>query len=221
MAIDERAIMEAVLGLPLSGNEEGLIPAFGLYLTKHPADYYNRSSFGLLTAFVRERPELEEDAIALLTEAGHVCSFHTFGGIMSSVEWDAVVRPMLSCREDWLRGMLAIVNTFGWGLYHIESLIPSEKLVLSLERSYEAVGYLESYCQARSPRCFLAQGGGAGLMNLIYQGDILTRPSLTEAYYEEVFGNPQSFRARETRCLAMGHERCEIIVERMTAPPQT
>ena len=106
MAVDVRAITEAVAGLDFKGNEEGLVPAFGLYLTSHCADYYNRVSYGLLGAFRRELPELEEDAIALLTEAGHVCAFNTFGGIMMSVEWDAVVRPMLSCREDWVHGMI-------------------------------------------------------------------------------------------------------------------
>jgi len=120
MAIEQRVITEAVAGLGFSGNEEGLIPAFGLYLTKHPADYYNRISYGLLGAFARENPELEEDAIALLTEAGHVCAFHTFGGIMSSVEWDAVVMPMIQSLEDWVYGMVAVVNAFGWGYYEIK-----------------------------------------------------------------------------------------------------
>jgi hypothetical protein len=215
MPVDERAILEAVASLPLAGNEEGLIPAFGLHLTHHPADHYNRISFGLLGAFAREHSDLAEDAIALLVEAGHVCSFHTFGGVMSSVEWDAVVRPMLSTREDWVFGMVAVMNALGWGEYRVTSLEPGERLVLELTSSYEAAGHLESYGKAESPRCFLARGGAAGLMNLIYQGDILARPALTEAHYIEVFGHPRSFRAKETRCLATGDDRCEIVAERM------
>jgi hypothetical protein len=215
MAVDQRAITEAVAGLGFAGNEEGLIPAFGLYLTKHQADYYNRISYGLLGAFARENPELEEDAIALLTEAGHVCAFHTFGGIMSSVEWDAVVMPMLSGREDWVYGMIGVLNALGWGHYGVKALSPGERLVVEASESYEASGHLESYGKATSPRCFLAAGGVAGLMNLVYQGDILARPALTEDLYLEVFGHPKSFRARETRCLAMGHDRCEIVAERM------
>lgn len=214
MAVAERIVTEAVAGLELKGNEEGLIPAFGLYLTKHFADYYNRISYGLLGAFIRELPELEEDAIALLTEAGHVCSFHTFGGIMVSVEWDAVVMPMIETREDWVKGMIGVVNALGWGRYRLQELVPNERLVLQIDDSYEAAGVLEGYGKAAHPRCYLASGGAAGLMNLLYQGDITKRPPLTEEYYHEVFGDPRSFRARETRCLAMGDPHCEIIVER-------
>ncbi len=217
MAINERVVTEAVAGLELKGNEEGLIPAFGLYLTKHFADYYNRISYGLLGAFIRELPELEEDAISLLTEAGHVCAFHTFGGIMVSVEWDAVVLPMIQTREDWARGMVAVINALGWGRYRLAELVPNERLVLEVEHSYEAVGALEGYGKSSHPRCYLASGGGAGLMNLLYQGDITKRPALTDEYYQEVFGHSRSFRARETRCLAMGDSHCEIVVERQHA----
>lgn len=214
MAIEQRVITEAVAGLGFSGNEEGLIPAFGLYLTKHPADYYNRISYGLLGAFARENPELEEDAIALLTEAGHVCAFHTFGGIMSSVEWDAVVMPMIQSLEDWVYGMVAVVNAFGWGHYEIKQLEPDTRLVVEAKFSYEASGHLESYGRAKSPRCFLASGGAAGLMNLVYHANIAKRPALTEDFYLEVFGHRRSFRAKEMRCIAMGDEACEIVAER-------
>jgi hypothetical protein len=214
MAVDERIVTEAVAGLELNGNEEGLIPAFGLYLTKHFADYYNRISYGLLGAFIRELPELEEDAIALLTEAGHVCSFHTFGGIMLSVEWDAVVKPMIETREDWVKGMIGVINALGWGRYRLRELVPGEHLVMQINDSYEAAGLLEGYGRAAHPRCYLASGGAAGLMNLLYQGDVTKRPVLNDDYYHEVFGHAQSFRARETRCLAMGDSHCEIIVER-------
>lgn len=215
MAIDERVIVEAVSGMSLAGNEEGLIPAFGLYLTNHYADFYNRISFGVLGALVRENPELTEDAIALLTEAAHVCAFHTFGGVMVSVEWDALVQPMIDSREDWVRGMVAVVNALGWGRFRVAELAPGERLVATVSDSYEASGYLESYPRADGPRCFLANGGMAGLMNLVYQGDITRRPALTEELYREVFGHPRSFRSRERLCAAKGDSHCEFIVERM------
>jgi hypothetical protein len=89
--------------------------------------------------------------------------------------------------------------------------------VLEIEHSYEAMGVLEGYGKAKHPRCYLAAGGGAGLMNLLYQGDITKQPALTDDYYHEVFGHPRSFRSRETRCLAMGDSHCEIVVERQHA----
>ena len=80
--------------MPLPVNGEGLIPAFGVYVTRMYADYYNRISF----AFEREMVALGgregvAAAASLLVEAGHVCAFHTMGGVMISPEWDA-----LSCR---------------------------------------------------------------------------------------------------------------------------
>jgi hypothetical protein len=217
MAIDARAITEAVAGLPLVGDEEGLIPAFGLHLTRHFADYYNRISFGLLADFARQAPELGEDAAALMIEAGHVCSFHTFGGIMSSVEWDAVVRPMIERREDWIHGMVAVVNALGWGRWSVAELSPGERLRIEIHDSYEATGFIRDYPRADGPRCFLATGGVAGLMNLLYEGDITASLALTEAQYLSVFRSPRSFRAREVRCLAMGHPHCEVIAERLGA----
>ena len=215
MAIEERVIVEAVAGMALAGNEEGLIPAFALYLTNHCADFYNRISFGVLGALVRESPELTEDAALLLTEAAHVCAFHTFGGIMASVEWDALVQPMIESREDWVFGMVAVVNALGWGRYRVAELVPGERLVVELSDGYESSGFLESYPRADGPRCFLANGGMAGLMNLVYQGDITRRPTLTEEFYREVFGHPRSFRSRERLCAAKGDSRCEFVVERM------
>ena len=35
MSVDNDAIVRAVSGLTLQGNEDGLIPAFSLYLTRH------------------------------------------------------------------------------------------------------------------------------------------------------------------------------------------
>jgi hypothetical protein len=48
--VNREGITQAVVGMPLAGNAQGMIPAFGVYLTRMYADYYNRISF----AFERE-----------------------------------------------------------------------------------------------------------------------------------------------------------------------
>ena len=209
MAIDERAVIEAVAGLQIAGNDEGLIPAFGLYLTRHLADYYNRISFE--TAHRLDHGSLADDVRALLVEAGHGCAFNTFGGIMKSAEWDAVVRPMIESREDWVRGMVAVVNAFGWGRWQIRDLEPGQSLTVRITDSYEAAGYVRDYGASDRPRCYLAAGGVAGLMNLLYVGDITTRPALDEAYYRELFRGPARFVADEVACAAAGAPACEIV----------
>ena len=213
MAINERAIVEAVAGLGIAGNDEGLIPAFGLYLTRHMADYYNRISYATARRLERTS-EVANDARDLLVEAGHVCAFNTFGGIMKSAEWEAVVAPMLEVPEDWIRGMVAVVNAFGWGRWSVAELVPRERLVITIEDSYEASGYLRDYGTSDRPRCYLASGGVAGLMNLLYIGDITSRPELDEAYYVKLFGRGDRYVASEVRCAAMGHARCELVAGR-------
>ena len=42
---EETKIIEAVHGLGLSGDDEGIIEAFGVLLTNNYADYYNTLSF--------------------------------------------------------------------------------------------------------------------------------------------------------------------------------
>lgn len=214
MAIDEAKVVAAVSGLGITGNEEGLIPAFGLYLTQHLADYYNRISFALARELESSSAEVVDDARALLVEAGHVCAFNTFGGIMQSAEWDAVVAPMIENREDWIRGMVAVINAFGWGRWQIESLVPGKELRVTLTDSYEATGWLRDYPQSAHPRCYLATGGVAGLMNLLYVGDATSRPVLDDAYYVRLFRGGERFEGEEVSCIARGDARCVLEARR-------
>jgi len=95
--IDEPAILEALVKLPLTGNEEGLIPAFGVYLTRMYSNYYNLISYGFEELLIKKKgPHMKKVSRPLLVEAGHVCAFNTFGGIMESPEWYGLVVPMKS-----------------------------------------------------------------------------------------------------------------------------
>ena len=215
MAVDNDAVVKAVSGLQLIGNEEGLIPAFGLYLTRHYADYYNRISFEYLHQAESGSSDLSDRARDALVEAGHICAFNTFGGIMLSQEWDAVVGPMLETREDWVRGIVAVINALGWGVWKVDGITPNEQLEVSIANSYESEGYLSSYDARKSGGvCFLATGGVAGIMNLLYHGDITKRPSLDEAYYQALFGGAGRFKARETECRAAGAAKCRFVAQR-------
>ena len=214
MSVDGKRITQAVAGLPLSGNEEGLIPAFGLYLTRHYAPYYNAISYAYLHHAREEGSEALEEARTGLVEAGHICAFNTFGGIMLSQEWEAVVGPMLETRTDWVHGMVAVVNALGWGRWNVESCSESE-LSIAIDNSYESTGYLDAFGASKvGPICFLAQGGVAGIMNLLFHGDITARPALTPAYYEDLFGSEDGFAAREVACRATGAERCRFTAAR-------
>lgn len=210
-SVDEPAILAALATLDFAGNEEGLIPRFGVMLTDHFANFYNRISF----EFTRRMADtgLLEGAEDLLTEAGLRCAFHTFGGIMTSAEWDAVIRPQCKTREDWVHGMVATVNALGWGTWRVIELAP-DRLVLRIYDDYESCGYLGMYGRAERPVSHLAAGGAAGLMNLVYVAGIAERPVLDYACYAGVFESAERFSSQSARSMAMGDGYTELVVSR-------
>lgn len=213
--IDEEAIIRAVGGLPLEGNEEGSIPAFGVYLTRHYTNYLNLISYEFERLLQASRGAIgAEVAATMLTEAGHVCIFNTAGGIMCSPEWYGLVVPAIKSREDWMHGIVAVFNALGFGRWQVQELQPGERLVLRIYDGYESNGYLAQYGTSEAPKCYLATGGAAGLMNLLYHGDITQRPALSDTYYRELFRSPRSFEAAETQCRAKGDPYCEFLALR-------
>lgn len=208
--VDRQAITRAIAGMPIAGDGRGLIPAFGVLLTRMYADYYNRISF----EFENQLKEVTgaqglEVARSLLVEAGHVCAFNTFGGIMTSTEWDAMILPSLTTREDWVAAVLAVANAFGWGVWRAIEVTP-ERGLFRVYNDYESVGYQRMYRSSDHPISYLATGGAAGLMNLVYVGDISSRPELTEGFYNQLFKGPNVFVARQTRCQAQGDPYSEF-----------
>lgn len=211
--VDEAAVIEAVAGLDLTGNDDGLIPAFGLYLTRNYADFYNKVSFRFRRR-VAEELSSQEIADELLVETGHRCGFHTFGGIMTSPEWDAVVGPMLESSADWIHGIVAVINALGWGIWRVAELVPGERLVIRVYDCYESIGYRRWFGRAETPVEFLVQGGAAALMNLVYYGDIATRDGVEKSLYSELFEGRGGFDAELTRSVATGDDVVEVVVTR-------
>jgi hypothetical protein len=215
-SVDEAAIVAACSQLPLAGNAEGKIDAFGVSLTRHYANYYNLISF----RFDQQMMSLAGEAAALaarmlLVEAGHVCAFNTFGGIMESAEWDALIAPQCKTRQDWAYGLVSVVNALGWGRWSIAELDPGRRLEVVVDGSYESSGYLGLYGTSTTPRCYLATGGTAGVMNLLYNADITQRPNLTPEFYAKTFKSGALFTATEVECRAMGASQCRFIAERL------
>ncbi len=215
-SVDEGAIITACGGLPLGGTVEGKIEAFGVSLTRQYANYYNLLSY----RFDQQMESIAGPAAAtaarlLLVEAGQVCAFHTFGGIMESAEWEGLIKPMIKTQEDWVYGMVSVVNALGWGRWSVAALTPGERLELVVDGSYESNGYLAGFGASTTPRCYLDTGATSGLMNLIYHADIMSRPALTPALYEKTFRDGRFFVAREVECRTMGAKACRFVAERL------
>ncbi|PSQ19262.1 hypothetical protein BRD00_03230 [Halobacteriales archaeon QS_8_69_26] len=213
LEVDEKAIIEAVADLDLSGNEDGLIPRFGLYLTRNYADYYNKSSFRFMKAVEREMGSLGP-AETLLKETGHICGFHTFGGIMTSPEWEAVVEPQIDSLQGWVHGMVAIINALGWGVWRVEELVPDDRLVVRAYNAYESTGHLRWFGESEDPVEFLVQGGASALMNLVYYGDIAERDSTSKELYYKLFKEKGGFDAEFTHSIAAGDDYVRVEVTR-------
>jgi V4R domain len=202
--VDYEGIFGALTGMEIAGNDEGMIPAFGVYLTRHYANYYNRISFEFERAMIAKAgQDGQRVAEPLLIEAGHVCAFNTFGGIMTSSEWDALIRPSLKSKEDWVHGMVAAVNALGWGRWQV-TRVSKQEAEFVLHDDYESVGYLGMYGKADHPVSYLAEGGVTGVMDLVYQGDIEDKPELTPAFYDRLFKSDDSYKAERLTSQAMG-----------------
>lgn len=218
-AVDEAAIIEAVSGLPLFGKsgleDTGLIDAFGVVLTNHFADYYNHISYESYYGMLNAGMPLAQTQ-DVFVQGGHICAFNTFGGIMSSPEWDAVVRPMCRNDEDWIHGMIAIVNALGWGIWRVEKIVPGRELIIRSYNSYEGVGYRRMYPIADDPQLsFLVMGGVQGLAHLFWKIDIKERPKLNQEFYTTVFNSPENkFSVKQTHAIAAGHEYDRVVAWR-------
>lgn len=195
--VDEQAIIDALVDMPIHGGTDGLISAFNLYLANTPADFYNVVCIRFVEEM--EKVNLGTAARSQLVHDAETCGMHTFRGIIASPEWEASVGPMIKQDGDTLYGIIAVSNALGWGNWHVLEHTPSESLQLQSMNGYEACGYLAHRGVAKQPVCHMLTGVAAGIMELVY-GEGLAR---------ERFGQFQSF---EQTCRCCERPSCTFIV---------
>ncbi len=214
--IDEAKIVAVLQEMSLQGGAEtGLIEAFGAVLTNHFADYYNRISYESYFALC-EAGIPEEDSKEMFIQAGHICAFNTFGRIMQSPEWYSLVVPMCANKEDWLHGMIAVLNGLGWGIYRIEKIVAEDEFIVRVYNSYEGVSYRRMYSKTDDRNIsFLAMGAVIGLVHLLWKVDIRNKPELTQEFYVEQFNHPDnSYMIEQTHAIAAGDEYDRFVVSK-------
>ena len=136
MAIDRQKIINDLSSLRISGNSEGLIPAFGVLVQQMPAQFWNGFSEKILNA---AGEEMYEAAGGLLENAAAECGYHTGYGIITSEEFNAVVGPMIENKpEDILHGAYGVFTAWGWANSEIVELVPNEKMVVKAYDYYES-----------------------------------------------------------------------------------
>lgn len=197
MAIDGTKIIHAVMEGSKIRESKGIIPLFGVYLSMFATQYYNKLSFDFEEKMGKAR---ESEARTLLVDAAQECGYATFQGIRNSWEWDEVVAPMITKKEDQILGFAAVAVAFGWGDLEVSEIVPGRELRIRVSDSYEASGYLDAYGPAKTEKCYMLRGVTGAFMDLVYGGD----------YPDGCF----TFAAREKHCLVKGDPYCEFVAQR-------
>jgi hypothetical protein len=166
MAINRKHIIEALSRVSVSATEEGLIPAFNVFVNQFPATLWNSFAERLTR---RVSSELLPVAEHLPVNAAHECGYHTGYGIITSEEWNAVVAPMIErAPEDVLHGAFAVFTAWGWAKAEIVELVPGQKMVVRAYNYYEADS--TAFGATRKPSAYMIRGVCSAFMDLAYGG---------------------------------------------------
>ncbi len=205
-----RGLREFLAGV--SGDERGLVQAFGVFVTLHMANYYNRISYEAVAQLRRRNPALVPVLEALLRESGQVCVFHTFGGILLSPEWEGLVGAPTGDVEEHIIGCTAIARALGFGHWVIEELDPARRLVLRAPMTYETLHRVEDTPTPTSPSCYFMQGAAQAFMELAHRIPWTDHPTLSNQVYRDLFKRGQTWVSEQTRDTARGDAFCEVVV---------
>lgn len=201
--INEGAIMDAILSLPLMGDAQsgGLVNKFGILLNWTPQQYYSGIEYTFITKLAEFDLGLERSAEELLHFDGEACALNTFHGITRSDEWKGLIKPMLAKPGDGVVALNAIMNCLGWGRAQIQDLSHGEGVRVNLYGGQEGLGYRTMFGISEKPRCYAFSGAVRALMEVFLPGEVV----------EAKFGR---FTVEETKCVAMGHPHCEFVAKR-------
>ena len=198
MAIDREKIIAELSKIQIVGNNDGLIPAFGVFIQNLPASIWTmfaeRATHGL-------SPELLEAAEYMLINAAHECGYHTGYGIITSEEWNAVVAPMVEkVPEDILHGAFAVFTAWGWAKAEFHELIPGEKMVIRAYDYYESD--VEEFGKSEKKSAYTLAGVSAAFIDLAYGGP----------YDPTGETGLKTFTVKQTKGIECGDEYGEFVV---------
>ena len=199
----------------VGGDDYGLIPAFNIYATMHLVEYYNETAFHLVHETERRAPGAVPAAEALIREAGQVCVFNTFGNVLTSPEWEALVGPLSDNPEETIAHCLATARAFGFGHWTMAEFEGNKRLVLQASSNYEGTYYRQRFGTSEKARCYFHQGAALALMVLAETANLAAKPSLTDEFYRDLFGGKLGWKVEQTQCQARGDVLNEFVVERV------
>ncbi|MCK5127390.1 MAG: hypothetical protein KAR42_14135 [candidate division Zixibacteria bacterium] len=191
MAIDRNKVINDLSQLKVRGDNNGLIPAFGVLVQQLPANFWNGFSEKILDA---AGDDLADAAEGLLENAAAECGYHTGYGIITSEEFNSVVGPMIEEKpEDILHGAYGVFTAWGWANAEITELVPGEKMVVRAYDYYEA-----DVKNPKRPFAYMIRGVSRAFMDLAY-----SKP------YPDGFGK---FACEQTKAIEKGDKFAEFVV---------
>jgi len=166
MAIDRKKIIDQMSQIDVLPDESGIIESFGVLLNQMPVTFWNGFATRLLAKTSDDMLEAKE---YLLYNAAHECGYHTGYGIITSDEWNAVVKPMVKdVPQDILYGAFAVFTAWGWADSEIVELVPGEKMVVRAYNYYESD--IVKYGASKMMSGYMIAGVSAAFMELAYAG---------------------------------------------------
>lgn len=216
---EEQRIAEISQGLRgfldgVEGDQRGLIQGFGLFITRQLSSYYDQTAYETIHHVEQQAPQAIGAVEQLFGESGHVCVFNTFGNLMLSPEWEAMVGPVKGEVEEIVSSCTAIARALGFGHWTIEELIPGQSLVMRSTSNYEFPFYLQTYGKSDKPRCYVFANAARAIMQLAHRVDWPSKPELTEDLYQSLFKKGLQWDIEETHCCSKGDEFCEVVVSK-------
>jgi hypothetical protein len=123
-----------------------------------------------------------------------------------------MVKPYLRTREDWIKGLAALINTMGWG-YHTAVEITRERAVFRNYNDFEDLSYVRMYGLASQPVPWANSGGFTALMQLIYNTDLVDGEVInTEEGFRQMRRSKAKYKTVMTRSIACGDDYLEAVI---------
>ncbi|MGD8782161.1 MAG: hypothetical protein PVH88_24750 [Ignavibacteria bacterium] len=167
MAIDRKRIIEHMSQLEIIPDKNGIIEGYNVIISQLPAKFWNTFAERLTSKATKDMLEAKE---YLLYNAAHECGYHTGYGIITSDEWNAVVKPMVEkIPEDILDGAYAVFTAWGWANSEIVELVPAKKMVVHAYDYYESD--VVKYGSSNKMSAYMISGVSSAFMELAYAGE--------------------------------------------------
>ena len=193
MVVMRDQVVSALAELEVKGNEDGLIPAFGVLVNQLPTTFWNTFAERMTDAAKGDSKKAEVEEA--LVNCAYECGYHTGFGIITSEEFKSVVMPMVTeAEKDVLRGAYAVFTAWGWAKSGIVQLKPGERMVVRAQDYYEQ------------------DSGGQGRRAYMIRG-------VSSAFFELAYADPypngmNTFSCEQTAGIEEGDPFGEFVIER-------